>query len=616
MAMALFPTTPDTSDDDDDALANGGSTSPGWTTEVLHDPGAPKCVDNTVLEVAVDMRPFVFFVKFSGADAARRLHRITLPRSWAKATIGKLTDMLASRSAVPSWDCHLVVARGPLDSSLPIAAAIVHKETAELVRGPAPALGTHDRMRHFLWVWGRTVDGHLCPTPRRQPGLGSHSIRAVAMGDEHVACVTSVGLVLTWGHNECGQLGTGDERPRAAPRVVRALSCTRCVAVSCGAHCTGAIEESGHLWSFGANQPANRPTRFHESWANRRGATAAGLHVLAVAFGYAHVLVLSGRGVDGSRASAHDDAETDEDKKARELNGGCAGTGADLGSGAGAGGSTGSGAGGVRALWSWGYNESFQLGWSEAVGNPLLRVGFQKPRAPLDMGSLGGVDEGGVVAIACGEAHSACLTAAGSVFAWGDNSTGQCGAVGGGALVPLPLLLVMPQGDAKVRRLLCLGNATIAITVSGCAYILGGGGRLKGERGEEEEADEADEDEGGEADEAAGAAAEDAQRQAASQRGQAVEDGGGAGSAPEGRADVRGHAHQEGGEGEGEGTVSAVVVGGGGGGGGMGGVARGLGRLLGTRRLLAEHVVEAAGCVDHLLFLSSDDALRGVGYNR
>jgi hypothetical protein len=270
----------------------------------------------------------------------------------------------------------------------------------------------------------------------------------------------------------------------------------------------------------------------------------------------------------------------------------------------------------VRALWSWGYNESFQLGWSEAVGNPLLRVGFQKPRAPLDMGSLGGVDEGGVVAIACGEAHSACLTAAGSVFAWGDNSTGQCGAVGGGALVPLPLLLVMPQGDAKVRRLLCLGNATIAITVSGRAYILGGGGRLKGEQGEEEEADEDDEDEGGEADEAAGAAAEDAQRQAASQRGQAVEDGGGAGSAPEGRAEGRGHAHQEGGEGEGEGTVSAVVVGGGGGGGGMGGVARGLGRLLGARRLLAEHVVEAAGCVDHLLFLSSDDALRGVGYNR
>jgi hypothetical protein len=172
--MALFPTTPDTSDDDDDALANGGSTSPGWTTEVLHDPGAPKCVDNTVLEVAVDMRPFVFFVKFSGADAARRLHRITLPRSWAKATIGKLTDMLASRSAVPSWDCHLVVTRGPLHSSLPIAAAIVHKETAELVRGPAPALGTHDRMRHFLWGGRSTV---TCAR-RRAASQGSGATRS------------------------------------------------------------------------------------------------------------------------------------------------------------------------------------------------------------------------------------------------------------------------------------------------------------------------------------------------------------------------------------------------------------------------------------------------------
>ena len=61
--------------------------------------------------------------------------------------------------------------------------------------------------------------------------------------------------------------------------------------------------------------------------------------------------------------------------------------------------------------------------------------------------------DGRTEAIACGEAHSACLTAAGDVFAWGDNSTGQCGGVGFGGLgvvVPLPTGVPMPRGDSEV----------------------------------------------------------------------------------------------------------------------------------------------------------------------
>ena len=61
---------------------------------------------------------------------------------------------------------------------------------------------------------------------------------------------------------------------------------------------------------------------------------------------------------------------------------------------------------------------------SDVPSTPVLRHGFQKPRAPLP-----GLAD--VVAVACGEAHSACLAAGGEAHAWGDNSTGQCGAGGG-----------------------------------------------------------------------------------------------------------------------------------------------------------------------------------------
>ena len=114
---------------------------------------------------------------------------------------------------------------------------------------------------------------------------------------------------------------------------------------------------------------------------------------------------------------------------------------------------------GSGEVWSWGYNESLQLGWADAASSAVLRSGFQKPRAPLP-------ELPRIAAVACGEAHSACLAASGEVYAWGDNSTGQCAAGVGGFssnsrspwmanAVPVPSLLEMPRGDCTVRRLRC-----------------------------------------------------------------------------------------------------------------------------------------------------------------
>ena len=45
--------------------------------------------------------------------------------------------------------------------------------------------------------------------------------------------------------------------------------------------------------TWGANQPANRPSRLHDSWANGFGRTECGLACSTVAFGEVHTLLLT-----------------------------------------------------------------------------------------------------------------------------------------------------------------------------------------------------------------------------------------------------------------------------------------------------------------------------------
>ena len=526
-----------TDDEEDEYIARPPTYTPSapppprkGAFETVHDPDDPIITDETIAEIL--QKPLCFFVRTTADDdASHRLCRITIPRSWATATVGRLVELLAKRAGLPGWDCHLHGPRGPVGNGLPLAAALVRKETVELQRGPPPVAAERARNdRRSLWVWGRCVDGALHPRPIRQPGLGRHEIHRLGLGDEHVLALTAVGLVLTWGRNDCGQLGTGDEFPHALPAVVRSLAVVRCVEVASGARCSGAIDADGQLWSFGANQPSNRPLRFHTSWANRGGKTACGLDCQAVAFGPTHSLLLS-------KARAERPAE----------------------------------------VWTWGYNDSLQLGWADAQTTAVLRHGFQKPRYPLPLDV-----EGAVVAIACGEAHSACLTSCGDVYAWGDNSTGQCGSgalltPAVGAFVATPSLLPMPRGDTRVCKLQALGNATLVVTASGRAYTLGGGGRVRGPEDDasddDQEADEpiVEEEEGGEESAANGGGAH----------------GGGDGS----------------GEGGGEGGASTASM------------SRGLGRLLGAK-MIAEGVDEVSGCEDHLLLLLTNGQMKGLGYNR
>ena len=163
--------------------------------------------------------------------AGRRSHRllhgcppsaqVTLPPSWADSSVGRLLELVARQRNLPPWDIHLDGPRGPVANDLPLRAAIVRQETARLERGPPPALDAAlaGDVRTSLWTWGRGVDGVVREKPARVIGTGLHSIRRIALGSEHALALAWSGLVLSWGGNDCGQLGDGTELPRNSPEV-------------------------------------------------------------------------------------------------------------------------------------------------------------------------------------------------------------------------------------------------------------------------------------------------------------------------------------------------------------------------------------------------------------
>jgi alpha-tubulin suppressor-like RCC1 family protein len=65
-----------------------------------------------------------------------------------------------------------------------------------------------------VYTWGTDINiGHPNYTPGEQSpklveALRNRSIRAIACGNQHLACLTDNGQVFTCGNNSLGQLGT------------------------------------------------------------------------------------------------------------------------------------------------------------------------------------------------------------------------------------------------------------------------------------------------------------------------------------------------------------------------------------------------------------------------
>ena len=110
-----------------------------------------------------------------------------------------------------------------------------------------------------VYSWGRASSGclgcgfeaDLVLNPALIAALREHKITKVACGATHAACVSSHGLLFTWGWGLRGQLGLGPKKKgrEALPTVVSDVR--EAADVACGAEFTLAVTAQGTLYSWG-----------------------------------------------------------------------------------------------------------------------------------------------------------------------------------------------------------------------------------------------------------------------------------------------------------------------------------------------------------------------------
>jgi len=254
-----------------------------------------------------------------------------------------------------------------------------------------------------------------------EPGPMSAIARArvvsIDCGWLHAAVALECGAALAWGSNEFGQLGTGDESKSPEPVLCKIDRDVRLCKVVCGSYYTLVVDDKGELWSWGRYQASNWPTKFTNTWANgyeKRGDKGIkGEKIVLLAGGESHVACAMESG----------------------------------------------------KLFSWGYNEQWQLGWGQ---HETDHQGQQKPRE-IKISNLS--SENPVTALNCGGLHTAVALKNGNVFAWGSNSEGQIGHV-------LRKCFGEPQEISSMEHEPCVSiscgrYSTLCVTDAHCAYFWG-----------------------------------------------------------------------------------------------------------------------------------------------
>eukprot|EP00898_Chlorokybus_atmophyticus_P006695 jgi/Chlat1/7026/Chrsp56S06698 len=231
---------------------------------------------------------------------------------------------------------------------------------------------------------------------------------SVACGWSHVAVVVR-GRVLCWGANDWGQLGDGSENAATRSEPARPKHFGKAVQVAAGSHFTAAITDAGELWAWGRYQGANAPRRVPRAF---HGTSP----VLQVACGAHHAAAVS---ADGQ-------------------------------------------------LQTWGYNTRGQLGrGTRSDGQQVPRRVEHFVRDPY----YDDMERPLITVVACGQYHTACVSAVGEVFTWGEGSQGQLGH----------LTLSSSDWPRRISTLVgtplktvsCGQAHTAGVTVEGALYMWG-----------------------------------------------------------------------------------------------------------------------------------------------
>merc|ERR1719311_1502165 len=330
------------------------------------------------------------FIVYHGDKAARRLPhsvRLKCPRNgtWeqaidglalVKATFVERYNAVHAKRPLAAEDVHLVDRFGNAIADDDVLALYATRGgLLHLVNGRAPPKPPSS----VVLMWGYNSIHSTKPLPpTRLEVLDRFRVKYMDCGWLHAASVLESGAVFCWGSNEFGQLGTGDEIKRPAPTAAAIpRDEVRMARITCGAYFTLALTSKGELYSWGRYQPSNWPRLFADSWCNgyeSKGEMGIkGEVIMQCSAGEAHMAVLTKS----------------------------------------------------QKVFTWGYNEQFQLGWGERTST---KEGQQKPR-PLnfDEGELRGETP---VQVSCGRFSTVAITKDGRCYFWG-SLTGSAAQSGG-----------------------------------------------------------------------------------------------------------------------------------------------------------------------------------------
>lgn len=259
--------------------------------------------------------------------------------------------------------------------------------------------------------------------------LAGQRIVTVAAGGFHSVALARSGLVFCWGVNDHGQLGTGDGASYNQPAVVldagTPMAGKPIVAISAGHQHTLALAADGQVFAWGDNSfgqlgnGSSVPSFFKPVAVDRSG-VLAGQHIVAISAGDSHSLALSS---NGNVFAWGDNAFSRLGGTSLSLSRVPVGvTGQPLSWSTVVEISAGAGHNLARAdtgnLLCWGNGQSGQLGITTAL------MHSSSASQVFMSGALAGKS---IVGIEAGNSWSCALSADGSLFTWGNNSTGQLG---------------------------------------------------------------------------------------------------------------------------------------------------------------------------------------------
>jgi alpha-tubulin suppressor-like RCC1 family protein len=217
-----------------------------------------------------------------------------------------------------------------------------------------------------LWAWGNNGSGRLgdgTTTNRSSPVTtagGGTNWKQVDCGVQHAAAVKTDGTLWTWGTNSSGQLGTGTTTNRSSPGTT-AGGGTNWRQAACGSQHTAAIKTDGTLWTWGNNGSGRLGDGTTTNRSSPVTTVGGGTNWKQVAGGASYTTAVK---TDGT-------------------------------------------------LWTWGINDSGQLG----TGNTVSR---SSPTTPTGGGT-------NWKQVAGGSNHAAAVKTDGTLWAWGNNGSGRLG---------------------------------------------------------------------------------------------------------------------------------------------------------------------------------------------